>query len=80
MKHVLAVFTLSLLLSSTAYANGDKDKEGDDPEKPKKETQYSFSMSNSWFSLFNIFQVEEQKPDTLFIDEDTLRKLEQQPQ
>ena len=45
-------------------AHNEPSGEGDDPKKPAKESQYTFSLSKAYFSLFNLFNVQAEPADT----------------
>lgn len=79
MKQVILLLAFITALSSTAMATNDDDHKGDDPEKPVKVKEYTFSLSTSCFNLFNLFSIEPERSDTLLREENALSRLEQPP-
>jgi hypothetical protein len=64
MKRFFTSIAFTILLSATAFAHNGPEKEGKDPDKPAKESQYTFSLSKAYFSIFNLFKVDQEPVDT----------------
>ena len=80
MKYILAFCAAFFMFSLSSMASNDPEH-SKDPDKPKKQSEYSFSLSDTWFSLFNLFQVEKQAPDSLYIaDEPEIERIINTPQ
>ncbi len=78
MKHLLVLLLFTVCTATAAIASTDPEVEGD-PEKTQSESQYKFSLSNSYFSIFNLFSVEPARKDTATMDEAILKSLEERP-
>ena len=64
MKKLSILLFFTFFLATAAWANNTVDPNGD-PEPKKNDEGITFSLSKSYFSFFNLFQVEEDKTDSL---------------
>lgn len=66
MKQLVALLSLTLCLSTAAFANNVETN--GDPDKPEQKQEYTFSLSRGYLKLFNLFSVEPAKTDTISLD------------
>lgn len=64
MKKLSILLFFTFFLATAGWANNTVDPNGD-PEPQKNNEGITFSLSKSYFSFFNLFQVEEDKTDSL---------------
>lgn len=67
MKKLSILLFFTFFLATAGWANNTVDPNGD-PEPKKNDEGITFSLSKGYFSFFNLFQVEEDKPDSLGVN------------
>ena len=73
MKKLALLLVFTACIATVGWANNSPDTPGD-PEQKKNESEYTFSLSTSYFSIFNIFTVEPAQTDSLRRRTDLLPK------
>jgi hypothetical protein len=74
MRKLFALLIFTTGLTSAVLAKSDVDPNGD-PDPKEQNTKYTFSLSNAYFAIFNLFSVEPTPTDSLKMREEYLPLL-----
>ena len=74
MRKLFTLLIFTTALTTAGLANNAVDPNGD-PDPKEQNTKYTFSLSNAYFAIFNLFSVEPAPSDTIKAPEEELPLL-----